>query len=112
MIRHYLPETSESGNQAERCMDVVIKCQDLHSFRHWTIQCPTLRMCYADVFLLTSQITDSQIIIKMATPLRPQFEKRSLFQLGKMPLYLTASIVMSFGGAFNGYATCLQEMSY
>ena len=48
----------------------------------------------------------------MATPLRPQFEKGSLFKLGKMPLYLTASIVMSFGGTFNGYATCLQEMPY
>ena len=46
----------------------------------------------------------------MATPLRPQFEKGSLFKLGKMPLYLTVSIVMSFGGAFNGYATCLQEV--
>ena len=33
--RHYLPEPTESGNQAEGCM--CCQCQDLHTFRHRTI---------------------------------------------------------------------------
>lgn len=50
-----------------------------------------------------------KVEVKMAERLSQPLDKSNFFKFGKLPLYHTTSIIVSFGGLFNTYVTFLYK---